>query len=178
MLADVMQEFRRHQRLAQQAIAQMDDTAFFQRPSPQVNPVALIVKHLAGNLRSRWTDFLTSDGEKPDRDRDREFVLTDADTRDQLLVAWQHGWAALWATLEGLSNGDLEKTVTIRGEVFAVRQALLRGLTHVAYHTGQILYVVRLLRPESKWLTIAPGRSRNHPGNYLQSEARTPGAYP
>ena len=172
MLADVRQEFRRHQRLAQEAMTQLDDTGFFLRPAPHVNAVALIVKHLGGNLRSRWTNFLTSDGEKPDRDRDREFVLTDADTRDHLTAAWQHGWAALWGTLESLSDGDLEQRVTIRGESHTVRQALLRGLTHVAYHTGQILYVVRLLRPESRWLTIAPDHSRNHPGDYLDRQPR------
>ena len=174
MLADVMQEFRRHQRLAEEAVTQLDETAFFQRPAPHVNPVALIVKHLAGNLRSRWTEFLTSDGEKPDRDRDREFVITDADTRGSLLAAWQDGWAALWATLESLSDGDLDRTVRIRGEVHTVRRALLRGLTHVAYHTGQILYVVRLQRPDSKWLTIAPGQSQHHAGNYLKSWTKEP----
>jgi len=172
MLADVRQEFRRHQRLAQEAMTQLDAAGFFQRPAPHVNPVALIVKHLGGNLRSRWTGFLTSDGEKPDRDRDREFVLTDADTRDHLMAAWQQGWAALWGTLESLSDCGLEQRVTIRGEGHTVRQALMRGLTHVAYHTGQILYVVRLLRPESRWLTIPPDQSRNHPGDYFQS--RTP----
>ena len=169
MLADVMQEFRRHQRLAEAAMTELDDPDFFQRPAAHVNPVALIVKHLAGNLRSRWTDFLTSDGEKPDRDRDQEFQLTEADTRGQLMAAWQQGWAVLWTTLGNLSEGDLERTVTIRGESHTVRQALLRGLTHVAYHTGQILYLVRLLRPDSQWLTIAPGQSRNRAGDYRRS---------
>ena len=169
MLSEVMQDFRRHQRLAEAAMMELDDAAFFQRPAPHVNPVALIVKHLAGNLRSRWTDFLTSDGEKPNRDRDQEFQLIEADTRGQLMAAWERGWAALWTTLESLSEGDLVRTVTIRGETHTVRQALLRGATHVAYHTGQILYVVRLLRTESKWLTIAPGQSQNRAGDYLHS---------
>jgi uncharacterized damage-inducible protein DinB len=168
MLADLTQEFRRHQKLVENSLAQLDDPAFFQRPGARVNPVALVIKHLAGNLRSRWTDFLTSDGEKPDRDRDQEFLLTAADTRDRLMAAWQQGWSALWSTLESLSDGDLDRMVTIRGEPHSVRQAILRSLTHTAYHTGQILYIARLLRPDSQWLTIAPGESRTTGGSYLQ----------
>ena len=170
MLADVKQEFRRHERLAEAAMSELDDTTFFQRPAPHVNPIALIVKHLAGNLRSRWVDFLTSDGEKPDRDRDREFELTDADTRDHLMADWKQGWAALWNTLDRLTDADLDRRVTIRGEPHTARQALLRGATHVAYHTGQILYIARLLCPQSRWLTIAPGRSSTSTGKYLKPE--------
>jgi hypothetical protein len=123
---------------------------------------------LAGNLRSRWTDFLTADGQEAGRDRDSEFVLTDQDTRANLLTAWEHGWHALFHTLESLGDSDLDKSVTIRGERHSVRQALLRGLSHAAYHTGQILYLARLWRPDSPWVTIAPGQSRKDGGNYLQ----------
>src|SRR5262249_2440446 len=133
-----------------------------------VNPVALIVK-LAGNLASRWTEFLTTDGEKASRDRDGEFRLTAQDTRPNLLAAWERGWLALFDTLQSLGDADLGRSVTIRGEEHTVRQALLRGLTHAAYHTGQILYVVRLLRPESPWLTVPPGQSSKDGGAYLQS---------
>jgi hypothetical protein len=168
-LADLHHEFRRHKGLADRAMAQLDDQEFFRRPGTLVNPVALIVKHLAGNMVSRWTDFLTSDGEKASRDRDGEFLLTELDTRPHLLAAWERGWGLLFDTLSGLSDSDLEKWVTIRGERQTARQALLRGMSHVAYHTGQVLYVVRLLRPESPWLSIPPGRSRGFPGNYRQS---------
>lgn len=169
LLADLAHEFRRHKDLADRAMAQLADAEFFQRPAAHVNPVALIVKHLAGNLRSRWTDFLTTDGDKPDRNRDSEFLLTEQDTRANLSAAWEHSWKALFETLGSLTEADLERLVTIRGEPHTVRQALLRGMSHVAYHTGQVLYLVRLLRPESTWLTIAPGQSRSHRAAYRQS---------
>jgi len=165
-LADLLHEFRRHKNLAERAMAQLDDQDFFRRPGEQVNPVALIVKHLAGNMASRWTDLLTTDGEKPSRDRDREFLLSDEDTRENLMAAWERGWGFLFDTLAGLTDADMPATVTIRGEAHSARQALLRGMSHVAYHTGQFLYLVRLLRPDSAWMTIAPGQSRGVPGGY------------
>jgi uncharacterized damage-inducible protein DinB len=164
--ADLKHEFERHKGLADRAMVQLDDKEFFQRPGTLVNPVALIVKHLAGNMVSRWTDFLTTDGEKASRDRDGEFLLTEQDTRMDLLAAWERGWAALFETLDGLGDSDMEKLVTIRGESQTVRQALLRGMAHVAYHTGQVLYLARLMRPDSPWLSIPPGQSRGFPGNY------------
>jgi hypothetical protein len=115
---------------------------------------------------SRWTDFLTADGEKPTRDRDGEFLLTEADTRIRLMADWERGWSTVFDTLAGLTDADLGRTVTIRGEAHSVRQALLRGMTHVAYHTGQILYLARWIRPESEWLTVPPGESRDLPGAY------------
>lgn len=174
MLDDVTYEFQRHRRLAESAIAQLDDSQFFQRPNPVVNSVALIMKHVAGNLNSRWTDFLSSDGDKPSRDRDSEFVLTDEDTRQHLTALWQQGWSALLRTLGKLTESDLDRMVTIRGERHSVRQAVLRGLTHTVYHIGQILYLVRLLSPDGRWLTIAPGASRAHTENYLQSPGPKP----
>jgi hypothetical protein len=168
-LQDLLHEFRRHKGLADRAMAELDDTQFFHRPGALVNPVALIVKHLGGNLVSRWSDFLTTDGEKPSRDRDGEFLLTEADTRVSLMACWERGWSVLFDTLAGLTDSDLERTVTIRGEPHSARQALLRGMSHVAYHTGQILYLVRWMRPESAWLTVPPGQSRNVPGAYRRA---------
>lgn len=162
-------EFRRYKQLADKGMAELDDEAFFRRPGAKVNPVALIVKHLAGNLRSRWTELLTSDGEKPDRNRDREFVIDPEDTRELLLGAWERGWNALFTTLDPLATADLVRTVTIRGEPHTVQQALLRGMSHVAYHTGQILYLVRLWQPDAAWQTIAPGKSGEHRPGYLSS---------
>jgi hypothetical protein len=167
-LADLRHDFRRHKDLADRAMASLDDQDFFRRPAAHVNPVALIVKHLAGNLASRWGDFLTTDGEKASRDRDGEFVLTEQDTRANLLAAWERGWQALFDTLDGLRESDLGRSVTIRGESHRVPQALLRGLSHAAYHTGQVLYLARLWRPDSPWLTVAPGQSRKDGGAYLQ----------
>jgi uncharacterized damage-inducible protein DinB len=168
-LADLRHEFLRHKGLVDRALTHLDDYEFFRRPGMLVNSIALIVKHLAGNMVSRWTDFLTTDGEKASRDRDVEFILRDQDSRPNLLAAWERGWRALFDTLSYLSDADLERSVTIRGESQTVRQALLRGMSHVAYHTGQVLYLVRWLRPESPWLTIPPGQSRGFPGNYRQS---------
>jgi hypothetical protein len=165
-IEDILHEFRRHKGLADRAMAGLNDQQFFERPGPMVNPVALIVKHLAGNSVSRWTDFLTTDGEKESRDRDGEFLLTDSDTRASLMESWEHGWSTLFDTIEGLSDADLERAVTIRGEPHTVRQALLRGALHVAYHTGQILYLARWLRPDATWLTVPPGASRGIPGRY------------
>jgi uncharacterized damage-inducible protein DinB len=169
LLGDLRYEFQRHKDLADRAMGHLDDEEFFRRPAAHVNPVALMVKHLAGNLASRWTDFLASDGEKASRDRDGEFRLSEQDTRANLLAAWQRGWQALFDTLESLGEADLERSVTIRGESHRVVQALLRGLSHAAYHTGQILYLVRLWRPESPWLTVPPGQSRKGEGAYLRS---------
>ena len=165
LIADLQHEFRRHRRLAEEAIRQLDDEAFFRRPQKQVNPVALIVKHLAGNLRSRWTDLLSKDGEA-NRNRDDEFVLGPQDTRSRLMVQWEIGWGALEESLNSLSESDLQKIIAIRGEPHTVQQALLRALSHAAYHTGQILYLVRLWKPDSAWLTIAPGESQRHRASY------------
>jgi hypothetical protein len=168
LISDLIHEFRRHKELADRAMAEMSEEAFFHRPGEQVNPVALIVKHLAGNLASRWSDFLTTDGDKPTRDRDSEFFLTPADTRASLLARWERGWGTLFATLNGLTDADLGKTITIRGEPHRVQQALIRGATHAAYHVGQILYLARLLNPGGTWLTIPPGQSQKVGGAYLK----------
>ena len=168
LLPEFEREFRRHKSAADRALAALDDADFFRRPGTQVNPIALIVKHLGGNLASRWTDFLTSDGDKPGRDRDAEFVLSDRDTRAALNEAWENGWRAVFETVTALRETDFDRTVTIRGEAHTVLQALLRSATHAAYHAGQILYVARMLRPDAPWLTIAPGGSGSHAtGRYL-----------
>lgn len=169
LIADVMHEFRRNKSQVERGLATLDDAAFFQRPGEAVNPIALVVKHLAGNLRSRWTDFLTSDGDKPTRDRDNEFVLSEQDTRANLMARWEEGWQALFDSLAGLSEEDLNKSITIRGESHTVRQAIVRGLAHTAYHVGQIMYVARLVNPTGQWITIAPGESRTYRPNYRSS---------
>jgi uncharacterized damage-inducible protein DinB len=171
-LGDITFSFRKQKEWAEQAFGQLgSDEEFFHRPAEHANSVAAIIKHLAGNLKSRWTDFLTTDGEKPWRDRDAEFVLGPGDTRDRLLAAWEEGWAALFGTLAGLGEGDLLRRVTIRGEEHTALQAIHRALTHAAYHTGQILYVARLVKPEGwQWITIPPGQSRQfkaHGKRYL-----------
>src|SRR5256885_1606624 len=153
ILAAITHEFRRHKSLADKAIAQLEGDLLFARPAAQVNSPAIVIKHLSGNLRSRWKDFLSSDGEKPTRDRDGEFVLGPADTRDALLAGWEAGWRCVFDALANLVEADFSRTVTIRGEPHTVIAAGLRGLTHATYHTGQLLYLARLLRPDSAWLT-------------------------
>lgn len=165
-LADVTYEFRRHQALAERALESLSEEAFFRRPSDVVNSPALIVKHLAGNLQSRWGNVLGGDGDSPTRNRDQEFVLEPADTREALMARWTASWQMLLATLSQLETIDLDRTITIRGEPHTLRQALLRGVTHAAYHVGQILYLARWLEPHGEWLTIAPGKSREHRPSY------------
>lgn len=166
LLANITHEFRRHKALIDKSLSELPDEAFFQRPGENSNPIALIVKHLAGNLASRWKDFLTTDGEKPNRHRDQEFVLTPDDTREKLMARWERGWSIALGTLATLTDADLEKMVTIRSEPLTVTQALVRGAGHISWHTGQILYIARLLNPGGTWLTIAPGKSAGFPGTY------------
>ena len=168
-LSDCAHEFRRHKMLVDQAMASLDDALFFRKPAEKSNSVAIIIKHLAGSARSRWTNFLSTDGEKPDRNRDGEFEITPADDRHSLMAAWEKAWAILLGTISSLTDTDLGHTVTIRGEPHRVQQAVLRGLDHVAYHTGQILYLCRLLAPDAPYLTIAPGATKSHPSNYLRT---------
>lgn len=167
-LAVFEQDFQRSRRLVEQAIATLSDEQFFHRPTESVNSIALIIKHLSGNLRSRWSDLLTTDGDKPDRDRDSEFVVAKEDTRDSLMAGWDRAWNTVESTLASLSAADLERRITIRGEPHTVLQALARGASHAAYHSGQILYIARMLCPDAPWLTIAPGESRQARGSYLR----------
>ena len=137
---------------ADRALAQVDDARFFATIDPESNSLALIVKHLAGNLCSRWTDFLTTDGEKPGRNRDDEFVDTFGN-RAEVLECWERGWACLLAALRGLKREDLEKTILIRGEPHSVPLALERSLGHTCYHVGQIVQVARI-HAGAEWSTL------------------------
>ncbi len=168
-ISDIRHEFARHKKLAEEAMASVDDEGFFRRPAEAVNSLAIIVKHVGGNLLSRWTDLLTTDGEKTTRNRDNEFVVEPSDTRAALMQRWEKGWAAVMQTLDGLKESDLDKKVTIRGEPHTVQQAMMRSLTHTAYHVGQITYLSRLWNPNGKWLTIAPGQSGAHKPGYRKS---------
>jgi hypothetical protein len=169
---DIVFCFRKQEQSAEKAFHQLRDDEFFRKPGAESNSVAIIIKHVAGNLKSRWTDFLTTDGDKPWRDRDNEFVIRSEDTRAHLLAAWEQGWYTLFQTLNSLKDADVLKKIRIRGEEHTVLQAIDRSLTHVAYHTGQILYVARLLKPDGwQWITIPPGKSqeaKSRGGNYLK----------
>lgn len=157
---DSLSLFRYYKKLADRAIAQIHDDALYAVSGPESNSIAVIVKHIAGNLRSRWTDFLTTDGEKPDRHRDTEFENSPA-TRQELLAAWDASWQILFDALEPLTDTDLTKTVTIRGEPHSVMQAINRQLAHYTYHIGQIVLLARD-HAGGNWksLTIPRGKSQ------------------
>jgi uncharacterized damage-inducible protein DinB len=161
LVAAAIATFSKQKHLAERAMRQLSDEQLHTAPDPNTNSIAVIVKHLAGNLRSRWTDFLTSDGEKPWRNRDDEFVET-FKSRDEMLQAWESAWAVLIATLESLTEGDLDREITIRGEKHTVPLAILRALDHCGYHTGQIVLTARLLVGNDTWqtLTIPRGGSQ------------------
>ncbi len=139
----VIREFKGVKKLADGALAQVSAVQFFAVPADGDNSIAVIVKHVGGNLLSRWTDFLTSDGEKPGRNRDAEFEILPGDSHERLMQQWESGWATLFSELEPLTDADLKRTVTIRGEPLSVLQAINRQLTHYAYHAGQIVYVAK-----------------------------------
>ena len=162
-LEDARRQFRGQKKLVEKALIQVADADFFTALDPESNSVALLVKHIAGNLRSRWTDFLTSDGEKPDRRRDSEFELESSDTREELLARWESGWATLFEAVDPLETSDLARTVTIRGEPHSVAKAITRQLTHYAYHAGQIVFLAKHFAG-AKWktLSIARGKSEEY----------------
>jgi len=142
-LADVIRMFRSYKALGDAALRNTPDEHLHTELDANSNSIAIIVKHLAGNLRSRYRDFLTTDGEKPDRDRDREFEMPERVLRAEIERWWNDGWATAFAALDALTPADLEGSVTIRGEAFLVTEALNRSVTHAAYHVGQMVYLAR-----------------------------------
>ena len=160
-LEDAIGQFRKYRQLAAGALAQVEDADFFRTIDAESNSVALLLKHVAGNMRSRWTDFLTTDGEKPDRDRDTEFEREPRDTRESIVARWEDGWDLLFAALAPLTEADLVREVPIRGEPHTVLQAVHRQLTHYAYHVGQIVFLARHFAG-GRWksLSIPKGKSK------------------
>ncbi len=159
-LEEASREFRGIKRLAEKAMAQVSDAKFFAALDPDSNSVAMLVKHVSGNLRSRWTGFLTSDGEKPDRRRDSEFEIAPEDSREDLTARWEAGWRVLFDALGALRAEDLAREVLIRGEAHTVVRAIHRQLTHYAEHAGQIVLLAKhWAGPGWKTLSIARGAS-------------------
>ena len=159
-LDEARRQMRGHKRMGEGAMAQLRDEDFFVTLDPESNSVAILVKHLAGNMRSRFTDFLTSDGEKPNRFRDQEFELTPTTTRADVMQWWEEGWACVFGAIESLKPEDVMRTVTIRAEPHTVLQAINRQIAHYAAHTGQIVFLAKHLRSsEWKTLTIPRGKS-------------------
>ena len=158
-LEDSLTLFRYYKGLADRAIEQVADESLFTVLDEESNSIAIVVKHMSGNMRSRWTDFLTTDGEKPDRNRDGEFVDPPA-TRQGLLDMWEDGWNCLFQALALLSEEDLRRTVMIRGEAHSVMQAINRQVAHYAYHVGQIVLLARHAAHD-RWQSLTIPRNRS-----------------
>jgi Protein of unknown function (DUF1572) len=158
-IEDSLALFRQYKRLAEYAMEQVTDEQLQAALDPETNSIANIVKHLSGNMRSRFTDFLTTDGEKPDRDRDREFVDPPA-SRKALMDVWGDGWARLFAALESLSEADLLRTVTIRGEAHSVMQAINRQVAHYSLHVGQIVMLAKHFA-QDRWQSPSVARNKS-----------------
>jgi len=160
-LRDSLSLFRYYKKLTERAMEQVTDEQLFAVLDGEMNCIAIIVKHLVGNMRSRWTDFLVSDGEKPDRKRDTEFEAPPA-TRAELMKMWEQGWDYVFNALEPLSDADIERTVPIRGEAHSVMQAINRQIAHYAYHCGQIVFLAKHLQAKQwKALTVPRGKSED-----------------
>jgi uncharacterized protein DUF1572 len=163
-LEEVRRQFRGHKRLGEGAMAQLKDDEFFVALDGESNSIAVMVKHLAGNMRSRFVDFLTTDGEKPDRHRDQEFEIGPGTTRGEVMRWWETGWGHVFAAIEALVPDDVMKTVTIRGEPHTVLQAVNRQVAHYAYHVGQIVFLAKHLRAE-EWKTLSVPRGKSEEFN-------------
>lgn len=153
-LRDLPGQFEKLKALADKAVARVSDEEFFREIDPASNSLAVILQHVGGNLRSRWRGFLTSDGEKPDRDRDREFAVAPGATRPQVMDVWESGWRVLLEELRALAPADLGRDVFIRGERHSVVQAANRSFQHTAYHVGQVVFLARHLRADD-WQSLS-----------------------
>ena len=159
-LDDSRSAMRAYKKLAEKALAQIKDEEFFVTLDDESNSVAVIMKHMAGNMLSRWTDFLTSDGEKPNRNRDMEFVIEPNTTKDEVLAYWERGWQCVFDALDPLRPEDCEKIVTIRSEKHTIVQAINRQLMHYAYHIGQIVFLGKHFR-SAQWNSLSIPRNRS-----------------
>jgi hypothetical protein len=169
-LKDAVRVLRGQKKLADGAAAQVSDEDFFRTLDAESNSIAVIMKHMAGNMRSRWTDFLTSDGEKEDRRRDSEFVV-EGEERAAILERWEAGWRTVFDTLESLKPEDINRTVTIRGEPHTVVEAVNRQLSHYGQHTGQIVFLAKHLK-SSGWKTLSIPRGESETFNQKRDEGR------
>jgi hypothetical protein len=159
-LEEIRRQFRGHQRMGEKALAQLEEKDFFVTLDPESNSIAALVKHISGNARSRFTDFLTSDGEKADRFRDQEFEVTEMTKREEVMRWWEQAWTYVFQALDELKPEDVLRTVTIRQEPHTVMQALNRALAHYAQHIGQIVFLAKHLR-SSSWQTLSIPRGRS-----------------
>ncbi len=169
-LDDARSSLKAYKKLAEKAIAQLEDEEFFVTIDEEANSVAVVMKHMAGNMFSRWTDFLTSDGEKPNRNRDMEFVIEPQTTKDEVLAYWERGWACVFEALEPLRPEDCEQKVMIRGEEHTIVQAINRQLMHYSYHIGQIVFLAKHFR-SAEWQSLSIPKNRSAEFNaYLTNQ--------
>jgi hypothetical protein len=168
-LDDALKTFRDYKKLGERALAQLDDEDFFRTIDKESNSVAVIMKHLAGNMISRWSDFLTTDGEKPERNRDMEFVMLPETTKDDMLAYWEQGWKCTFDAIEPLTADDLLRTVTIRGQDHTVIQAITRQVAHYANHVGQIVYLAKHLRA-GDWQSLSVPKNKSAEFNVYLKE--------
>jgi hypothetical protein len=169
-LDDALRTFRDYKKLAESALAQISSEDFFRTLDDESNSIAVNMKHMAGNMLSRWTDFLTTDGEKPERDRDMEFEMLPGTTKDQMLAYWEKGWKGVFDAIGPLQPEDLMRRVTIRGQEHTVVQAINRQLAHYAYHTGQIVYLAKHFR-SAEWRSLTVPRNKSAEFNsYLKQK--------
>ena len=172
-LEDAIASYRAYKKLADKALAQLTDEEFFIAIDEESNSVAVIMKHIAGNMFSRWTDFLTTDGEKPTRNRDMEFVIESGATKAEIMDYWEKGWQRTLETLDSLRPEDLMRTVTIRGEDHTVVQAINRQLAHYPYHIGQIAFLAKHFRT-TDWKSLSIPKNKSAEFNkYLESKDRS-----
>ena len=168
-LEDVLRTFRDYKRLAERAFAQIEETDFFRTIDEESNSIAVNVKHMAGNMISRWTDFLTTDGEKPERNRDLEFVMLPETTKAEMIAYWEKGWQRTFDAIEPLRPEDLMRTVTIRGQDHTVVQAINRQIAHYAYHVGQIVYLAKHFK-SNEWQSLSVPKNRSSEFNKFLEE--------
>ena len=173
-LDEARRQMRGYKRLGEGAMSQLKDEEFSVALDAESNSIAILVKHMAGNMRSRFTDFLTSDGEKADRKRDQEFELTSATTRADVMAWWDQGWALVFSAIESLKPEDVMKTVYIRQEPHTVLQAINRQIAHYAHHTGQIVFLAKHLR-SSEWKSLSIPRGRSEDFNRQPAAERKTG---
>ena len=171
--ADAIASFRNYKKMAERAIEQVSNEEFFAQIDAESNSMAVIVKHIAGNLHSRWRDFLTTDGEKPTRNRDTEFEMI-ADTRESLMKFWETGWQTLFDNIEPLTADDFSKTITIRGEPHTIVEAINRQLTHYSYHIGQIVFLAKHFR-SADWKTLSVPKNKSAEFNKFLEQKQASG---
>jgi hypothetical protein len=174
-LNESIEAFENYKKLAEKSFVQISDEEFFKAIDEEANSIATVAKHIGGNLRSRWSDFLTSDGEKPDRDRDAEFVAENS-SRDDVMQIWETGWQTLFDTLKSLATEDLARTVKIRTEDFTVTKAISRSLAHTAYHVGQIVLLAKHFR-SGEWQTLSIPRNNSAEFNRFLAAKKDKGNY-